>query len=42
MAAADVPAPSEGFVVTQFMVAVDLARARDFSVGVLGGRSWGR
>ena len=37
MAAVDFPAPSQGFVVTQFIVATDVARTRDFSSGVLGG-----
>jgi catechol 2,3-dioxygenase-like lactoylglutathione lyase family enzyme len=31
------PAPSEGFVLTHFIVAQDVARSRDFYVGVLGG-----
>jgi catechol 2,3-dioxygenase-like lactoylglutathione lyase family enzyme len=33
----DFPAPSEGFVRTHFIVAADVARSRDFYVGVLGG-----
>ena len=37
MASEDFPAPSEGFVVTHFIVAADVARARDFYTGVLGG-----
>ena len=37
MAANDFPAPREGFVLTHFIVAADLARSRDFYVGVLGG-----
>ena len=37
MAREDYPAPSEGFVLTHFIVAADLARSRDFYVGVLGG-----
>jgi lactoylglutathione lyase len=37
MAANDFPAPREGFVLTHFIVAGDLARSRDFYVGVLGG-----
>ena len=31
------PAPSEGFVLTHFIVAEDVARSRDFYAGVLGG-----
>jgi catechol 2,3-dioxygenase-like lactoylglutathione lyase family enzyme len=31
------PAPSEGFVLTQFIVVEDVARSRDFYAGVLGG-----
>ncbi len=31
------PAPSEGIVLTQFVVSADVARSRDFYVGVLGG-----
>ncbi len=38
MPADDFPAPSEGFVLTHFIVAGDVARSRDFYVGVLGGR----
>jgi catechol 2,3-dioxygenase-like lactoylglutathione lyase family enzyme len=38
MARDDFPAPSEGFVLTHFIVARDVARSRDFYVGVLGGR----
>jgi len=37
MAGEDFPAPSEGFVVTHFIVAADVARSRDFYTGVLGG-----
>jgi glyoxalase/bleomycin resistance protein/dioxygenase superfamily protein len=37
MAREDFPAPSEGFVLTHFIVAADVARSRDFYVGVLGG-----
>jgi lactoylglutathione lyase len=37
MAANHFPAPREGFVLTHFIVAADLARSRDFYVGVLGG-----
>jgi catechol 2,3-dioxygenase-like lactoylglutathione lyase family enzyme len=38
MAREDFPAPREGFVVTHFIVAADLARSRDFYTGVLGGK----
>jgi catechol 2,3-dioxygenase-like lactoylglutathione lyase family enzyme len=38
MVSEDFPAPSEGFVVCQFIVAVEVARSRDFYVGVLGGK----
>jgi catechol 2,3-dioxygenase-like lactoylglutathione lyase family enzyme len=31
------PAPREGFVLTHFIVAEDVARSRDFYAGVLGG-----
>ena len=37
MANDDFPAPSEGFVLTHFIVAADVARSRDFYTGVLGG-----
>jgi hypothetical protein len=37
MAGDDFPAPSEGLVLTHFIVAADVARSRDFYVGVLGG-----
>jgi predicted DNA-binding protein with PD1-like motif/catechol 2,3-dioxygenase-like lactoylglutathione lyase family enzyme len=37
MIRADFPAPAEGFVLTHFIVAADVARSRDFYVGVLGG-----
>src|SRR5919108_6404776 len=37
MAREDFPAPSEGFVLTHFIVAEDVARSRDFYAGVLGG-----
>jgi catechol 2,3-dioxygenase-like lactoylglutathione lyase family enzyme len=37
MASEDFPAPSEGFVLTHFIVAEDVARSRDFYTGVLGG-----
>jgi len=37
MASDDFPAPSEGFVLTHFIVAKDVARSRDFYTGVLGG-----
>ncbi len=35
----DFPAPSEGFVVTHFIVSADIAASRDFYEGVLGGRT---
>src|SRR5215216_586962 len=38
MASEDFPAPSEGFVLTHFIVAEDVARSRDFYTGVLGGK----
>jgi catechol 2,3-dioxygenase-like lactoylglutathione lyase family enzyme len=38
MASEDFPAPSEGFVVTHFIVAADVASSRDFYTGVLGGK----
>ena len=38
MADGDFPAPSEGFVLTHFIVAEDVARSRDFYAGVLGGK----
>jgi catechol 2,3-dioxygenase-like lactoylglutathione lyase family enzyme len=38
MAGDDFPAPSEGFVLTHFIVAENVARSRDFYTGVLGGR----
>jgi hypothetical protein len=38
MAGDDFPAPSAGFVLTHFIVAEDVARSRDFYVGVLGGK----
>jgi catechol 2,3-dioxygenase-like lactoylglutathione lyase family enzyme len=38
MAGDDFPAPSEGFVLTHFIVAEDVARSRDFYAGVLGGK----
>jgi len=37
MAGDDFPAPSVGFVLTHFIVAEDVARSRNFYVGVLGG-----
>lgn len=37
MADMDFPAPSEGIVLTHFVVSRDVARSRDFYVGVLGG-----
>jgi catechol 2,3-dioxygenase-like lactoylglutathione lyase family enzyme len=33
----DRPIPTEGFVLTHFIVAADVARSRDFYAGVLGG-----
>ena len=38
MSTVDFPTPSEGFVLTHFIVASDVARSRDFYVDVLGGR----
>ena len=38
MSTVDFPTPSEGFVLTHFIVAADVARSRDFYVDVLGGR----
>jgi catechol 2,3-dioxygenase-like lactoylglutathione lyase family enzyme len=35
----DFPAPSEGFVVTHFIVSADIAASRDFYEGVLGGKT---
>jgi catechol 2,3-dioxygenase-like lactoylglutathione lyase family enzyme len=37
MAPEDFPAPSEGFVLTHFVVSADVPRSRDFYAGVLGG-----
>ena len=37
MATEDFPAPSEGFVLTHFIVVEDVARSRDFYAGALGG-----
>jgi catechol 2,3-dioxygenase-like lactoylglutathione lyase family enzyme len=37
MASKDFPAPSEGFVLTHFIVSADVPRSRDFYAGVLGG-----
>jgi catechol 2,3-dioxygenase-like lactoylglutathione lyase family enzyme len=34
----DFPGPREGFVLTHFVVAEDVARSRDFYAGVLGGK----
>jgi catechol 2,3-dioxygenase-like lactoylglutathione lyase family enzyme len=34
---AEFPAPSEGIALTHFVVSADVARSRDFYVGVLGG-----
>ena len=38
MANGDLPVPDEGFVLTHFIVSADVARSRDFYVGVLGGK----
>jgi hypothetical protein len=38
MASEDFPAPSEGFVLTHFIVAADVGRSRDFYTRVLGGK----
>ena len=38
MALPDLPAPLEGFVLTHFIVARDVARSRDFYRDVLGGK----
>lgn len=38
MAPPDLPAPLEGFVLTHFIVARDVARSRDFYRDVLGGK----
>ena len=37
MAPDDLPTPSEGFVLTHFIVAKDITRSRDFYADVLGG-----
>ncbi len=37
MAEMDFPAPTEGIVLTQFVVSADVPRSRDFYVEVLGG-----
>jgi len=37
MATEDFPAPTEGLVLTHFIVVEDIARSRDFYAGVLGG-----
>jgi catechol 2,3-dioxygenase-like lactoylglutathione lyase family enzyme len=37
MATEDFPAPTEGLVLTHFIVVEDVARSRDFYAGVLGG-----
>ena len=37
MADMDFPAPTEGIVLTQFLVSADVARSRDFYTDVLGG-----
>lgn len=34
---AEMPAPTEDFVLTHFIVSADVARSRDFYAGVLGG-----
>jgi catechol 2,3-dioxygenase-like lactoylglutathione lyase family enzyme len=39
MSNSDFPAPSEGFVVTHFLVSADVAASRDFYEGVLGGKT---
>ena len=39
MSDSDFPAPSEGFVVTHFLVSADVAASRDFYEGVLGGKT---
>ena len=39
MSDSDFPAPSEGFVVTHFLVSADVAASRDFYQGVLGGKT---
>src|SRR5262245_46416306 len=36
---AEFPAPSEGFVMTHFIVSADVARSAAFYVGVLGGEA---
>ncbi|MCI0570393.1 MAG: VOC family protein [Myxococcaceae bacterium] len=35
----ELPEPKEGFVLTHFIVSRDVRRARDFYVGVLGGKT---
>jgi catechol 2,3-dioxygenase-like lactoylglutathione lyase family enzyme len=37
MTSDDFPAPTEGIVLTHFVVAADVARSRDFYAGILGG-----
>ena len=37
MADSDFPAPSEGFVITHFLVSADVGASRDCYEGVLGG-----
>ena len=39
MSDSDFPAPSEGFVATQFLVSADVAASRDFYERVLGGKT---
>lgn len=39
MADSDFPAPSEGFVVTHFLVSADVDASRGFYEGVLGGKT---
>jgi hypothetical protein len=41
MARDDFPAPSEGFVLTHFIVDEDVARSRDLYVGAVRRRSCG-
>src|SRR5262245_64187501 len=38
MGSADFPAPSEGFLITYFIVSNDVERSREFYVGVFGGQ----
>jgi len=39
MSDSDFPAPSEGFVITHFLVSADVAASRDFYSDVLGGET---